>query len=185
MNCPSMEAGEVLREIDPEPYQGLTQEGFQKRLETYGYEMNVKNSQSLQFLLQAGLLCNDAGLEQKEGKWFIKGDPTEGALIIAAVKGGFNQLELRLENPRTDEIPFSSERKRMATIHQRSDGRRVAFMKGAPEVVLEKCSCMLDDGGLRELSQIERKGILEISEEMAKGALRVWGLLIGMVLINL
>ena len=83
-----------------------------------GSEIDIKNSKSLQLLLQGGLLCSDAVLEEKEGKWMIKGDPTEGALVVAAVKAGLHETEMRLENPRIEEIPFSSERKRMTTIHQ-------------------------------------------------------------------
>ena len=83
-----------------------------------GSEIDIKNNKSLQLLLQGGLLCSDAVLEEKEGKWFVKGDPTEGALVVAAVKAGYHETEMRLENPRIEEIPFSSERKRMTTIHQ-------------------------------------------------------------------
>jgi Ca2+-transporting ATPase len=105
----------------------------------------------------------------------IKGDPTEGALIVAAVKAGFREAEMRLENPRVEEIPFSSERKRMTTIHQMAGGKRTAFTKGAPEVVLQRCSHILDDQGLRELKETERNQILKVNEEMAQGALRVLG----------
>ena len=76
------------------------------------------NHPSLRLLLQAGILCSDAVLEEKGAKWMIKGDPTEGALIVAATKAGFHQAEMRLENPRIEELPFSSERKLMTTIHQ-------------------------------------------------------------------
>ena len=130
---------------------------------------------SLQWLLRGGLLCSDALLEEKEGKWVVKGDPTEGALVVAAGKGGLHQVEMRLENPRMEEIPFSSERKRMTTIHQTEEGKKVAFMKGAPEVVLEKCSHVMEDGEIRELGEKERKEILAANEEMAQAALRVLG----------
>ncbi|MBM3241450.1 cation-translocating P-type ATPase [Candidatus Poribacteria bacterium] len=136
---------------------------------------NTMSLPSLRLLLQGGLLCSDAVLEQKEGKWVIKGDPTEGALVVAAAKAGLHQAEMRRENPRVEEIPFSSERKRMTTIHQMADGKRMAFTKGAPEVVLERCSYILDENGLKELKETEKKDILKINEEMAHGALRVLG----------
>ncbi|MBM4295642.1 MAG: cation-translocating P-type ATPase, partial [Deltaproteobacteria bacterium] len=79
-------------------------------------------------------------------------------------------------NPRIEEIPFSSERKRMTTIHQMDDGKRMAFMKGAPEVVLERCSHILDDGGGRQLTEEEKARILTANEEMAQSALRVLGI---------
>ena len=154
----------------------VTGSGYDPKGEFKGSEINIKNSKSLQMLLQNGLLCSDAILEEKEGKWFVKGDPTEGALVVAAVKAGYHETEMRLENPRIEEIPFSSERKRMTTIHQMTDGKRMAFMKGAPEVVLQKCSHILDDGGVRELKEMERDQILKVNEEMAQAALRVLGL---------
>ena len=154
----------------------VTGAGYDPKGEYKGSEIGIKNSKSLQMLLQSGLLCSDAILEEKEGKWFVKGDPTEGALVVAAVKAGYHETEMRLENPRIEEIPFSSERKRMTTIHQMTDGKRMAFMKGAPEVVLQKCSHILDDGGVRELKETERDQILKVNEEMAQAALRVLGL---------
>ena len=154
----------------------VTGAGYDPKGEFKGSEIGIKNSKSLQMLLQSGLLCSDAILEEKEGKWFVKGDPTEGALVVAAVKAGYHETEMRLENPRVEEIPFSSERKRMTTIHQMTDGKRMAFMKGAPEMVLQKCSHVLDDGGVRELKELERDQILKVNEEMAQAALRVLGL---------
>jgi len=131
---------------------------------------------SFRLLLQAGVLCNDSVLEEKEGKWGIKGDPTEGALVVAAVKAGFHQAEMRLEAPRVEEIPFSSERKRMSTIHRMNDGKRVVFMKGAPEVVLERCSSAMDGETASPLTQEDRARILKANEEMAGDALRVLAL---------
>ena len=137
--------------------------------------INVSNDVSLRLFLLGGLLCNDAILQQKEGQWSIKGDPTEGALVVAAEKAGLNQFEIRRENPRIEEIPFSSERKRMTTINQMDNGKRVAFMKGAPEVVIERCSHISDDSMMRRLGEIEKAQILKVSEEMAQEALRVLG----------
>jgi Ca2+-transporting ATPase len=153
----------------------VTGVGYEPKGEFKGSEIDIKNSKSLQMLLQGGLLCSDAILEEKEGKWFVKGDPTEGALVVAAVKVGLHETEMRIENTRIEEIPFSSERKRMTTIHQMADGKRMAFTKGAPEVVLQRCSHILDDGGMRELKETERGQILKANEEMAQGALRVLG----------
>lgn len=153
----------------------VTGAGYEPKGEFKGSEIDIKNSKSLQLLLQGGLLCSDAVLEEKEGKWFVKGDPTEGALVVAAVKVGLHETEMRIENTRIEEIPFSSERKRMTTIHQMADGKRMAFTKGAPEVVLQRCSHILDDGGMRELKETERGQILKANEEMAQAALRVLG----------
>ncbi|MGQ9694199.1 MAG: cation-translocating P-type ATPase [Thermodesulfobacteriota bacterium] len=138
-------------------------------------EFNPQTNETLRFLLQAGLLCSDAILEEKEGKWFIKGDPTEGALVVVAAKGGVNQAEMRLEAPRLEEIPFSSERKRMTTIHRWGESKRIAFMKGAPEIVLEKCAYIQDQQDLSPLTAEKREEILRVNEKMAQGALRVLG----------
>lgn len=138
--------------------------------------IDVAKSSSLQMLLKAGILCNDSDLHEKEGKWLVKGDPTEGALVVAAAKAGMHIREIRLENPRIEEIPFSSERKRMTTIHQMEDGKRVAFMKGAPEVVIERCSHVLEDGGMKKIVDTEKAQMLKVNEEMAQGALRVLGI---------
>jgi P-type Ca2+ transporter type 2C len=139
-------------------------------------KVSVADHEPIQKLLLGGLLCNDSVLERKEDKWIIKGDPTEGALVVAAVKAGLHERELRLENLRVEEIPFSSERKRMTTIHQMSDGKRKAFMKGAPEAVLERCTQVMGEDGIRELKETERSRILEMNGEMAQAALRVLGL---------
>jgi len=133
------------------------------------------NDPSIQWLLKAGLLCSDAALVGDGGRWSVKGDPTEGAMVVLAVKAGLHQEETRLECPRIEEFPFSSERKRMTTIHTMEDGKRVAFVKGAPEVLLERCSSLLDGGERRALNDDARVKILRVNEEMAKDALRVLG----------
>jgi len=153
----------------------VTGTGYEPKGEFKGSEIDIKNNRPLQLLLQGGLLCSDAILEEKEGKWIIKGDPTEGAMVVAAVKAGFHETEMRLENSRIEELPFSSERKRMTTIHQMEDGKKTAFMKGAPEVVLDKCSHILSDGEIRELGEKAKSEILKANEEMAQAALRVLG----------
>jgi len=153
----------------------VTGAGYEPKGEFKGSEIDIKNSKSLQLLFQGGLLCSDAVLEEKEGKWMIKGDPTEGALVVAAVKAGLHETEMRLENPRIEEIPFSSERKRMTTIHQMADGKKMAFMKGAPEVVLGRCSHILEGDGIKELNETAKLQILKQNEEMAQAALRVLG----------
>jgi Ca2+-transporting ATPase len=154
----------------------VTGVGYTPEGEFKGSNINVQSNQSLRLLLQGGLLCSDAVMEEKEGKWFIKGDTTEGALVVAAAKAGIHQAEMRLENTRIEEIPFSSERKRMTTVHQMQDGKRIAFMKGAPEVVLERCTSISDGNNTRPLMEDDRTKILKANEEMAQGALRVLGL---------
>ncbi len=133
-------------------------------------------TRGIDLLLRAGVLCNDALLRNDGGRWLIMGDPTEGALVVLAAKAGFNVKDERLKNPRIDEIPFSSERKRMSTVHPAGDGRRVAFMKGAPEVVLRLCTSEIRDDDRQGLDEARRAAILGVAEEMARAGLRVLAL---------
>jgi Ca2+-transporting ATPase len=150
---------------------GYAPEGLIRGVGTTG----AADYEVLHTLLQGGILCSDAVLDEKDGKWLIKGDPTEGALIVAAAKAGMSQVQTRIENPRVEEMPFSSERKRMTTVHTMKTGKRVAFMKGAPEVVLQRCATILDAKGIQPLREGDRQKILAVNEEMACGALRVLG----------
>ena len=100
--------------------------------------------------------------------------PTEGALVVLAAKAGLQQHETRLQAPRVAELPFSSERKRMTTVHRMPDGRHLAFVKGAPEVLLERCASAA--GTRRQaqpLTDAARAQVLAANERMAKDALRV------------
>ncbi len=123
----------------------------------------------------ASILCNDASLEKARegGNWHIIGDPTEGALIVAGEKAGFRQDDIREKYPRVSELPFSSERKRMSTVHQSKEGKKLVFTKGAPETILERCSSIHENGTPQRLSLDKKRQIHEINEKMAAQALRV------------
>lgn len=127
-------------------------------------------------MLEAATLASDTKLIRSDTgsdvHWEIKGDPTEGALIVAAAKAGLKKEILDQDNPRINEIPFSSESKRMTTLHQSSDGI-IAYAKGAPEVILSGCDTMLTVDGKKPLNESARKYILDAASEMADGALRV------------
>jgi len=134
----------------------------------------------MRLLLRAGLLCNDARLErlEEEGSplWRIAGDPTEGAFVVAAAKAGYWQDQLGKEYQRVAEIPFDSERKRMTTYHPDPRyGDYVAYMKGAPDVVLGLCDQVLEDGVQRPLTDERRNNILEQNQSLAANALRILG----------
>jgi magnesium-transporting ATPase (P-type) len=94
---------------------------------------------SVERLVRAGALCNDAVVDRKNGGWEATGDPTESALVVAAHKLGFPAKSLRERHPRLDAIAFESERQFMATLHE-EEGGTVIYLKGAPEVVLGRCS---------------------------------------------
>jgi len=138
--------------------------------------IDLKSYPDLSLLLQIGSLCSNAKLDKGEKGWSIIGDPTEGALIVSAAKAGFEENELEKNFPRIAEVPFTSERKCMTTVHSRPDGERVAYMKGAPEIVLEKSSFVLEDGKEQKLNVAKRKKILDVNEQFATDALRVLGI---------
>ncbi|RLJ08797.1 MAG: ATPase, partial [Candidatus Aenigmatarchaeota archaeon] len=119
-----------------------------------------KKTKTLSLLLTSSALCNNAVLDKKQNS--IIGDPTEGALIVLAEKAGFTKEYLEKAYPRVNEIPFSSERKMMTTVHKIRNGFLVCS-KGAPEKILPLC----------KLSQKEKDKILKTNEELAKQALRV------------
>ena len=136
----------------------------------------VAPSEQLVQMLRAAVLCSDTqlipGKDGAEQDWDIKGDPTEGALVIAAVKAGLLKDSLDAEFPRVQEIPFSSETKRMTTLHQ-TGASLTAYTKGAPEVILASCGTQLTTDGIQALSVDERKKILAVAQDMAGDALRV------------
>jgi Ca2+-transporting ATPase len=154
----------------------VTGVGYAPEGEFRGFEAgDAATRGDIELLLKAGVLCNDSSLDEKDGRWVIKGDPTEGALVVAALKLGINPTEIRLENPRVEEIPFSSERKRMTTLHRVEDGRTVAFLKGAPERVLETADRIREAGVTRPFAPGEKERIVRANEAMAGDALRVLG----------
>ncbi len=93
----------------------------------------------LRRLLLSALLCNDTTVEQHDGRWYVNGDPMEGALLIAAMKAGLDVETEMKRYPRTDLIPFESEHRYMATLHHSHSGKASIVIKGAPEQILEMC----------------------------------------------
>ena len=131
----------------------------------------------LQKLLIAATLASDTHLvsdaENESGsEWNIKGDPTEGALVVAAAKAGLQKESLDSEYPRAQEIPFTSETKRMTTLHQ-TNGSLTAYAKGAPEMILDSCDWQLTADGVKPLDDLGRKQALAVAHDMAGDALRV------------
>ena len=117
-------------------------------------------------LLIAGALCNDAVVEERGGSWQITGDPTEAALVTAAWKLGHDVEALRARYARRDAVPFESERQFMATLHEEPTGSQVIYLKGAPEVVLQRC---VDTGSARMRSA----QVLREVERIAGDGMRV------------
>lgn len=118
-------------------------------------------------LIVAAVLCNDAGLECDDGRWRIVGDPTEGALVVAARKAALDDSALRDTFPRKDEIAFSSERQFMATLHDTAENRAVVYLKGAPEVVAKMCQTFADG------QPMAHEAVHEASQALASHGMRV------------
>jgi Ca2+-transporting ATPase len=127
--------------------------------------------------LTVGDLANNAVLQHHDGRWTIQGDPTEGALIVAAQKAGLDVESLNSRFERVAEVPFSSERKLMSTIHEdaKHHDRLLVFTKGAPDVVLARCTQELVGDQPRPLTSERRSAILEANENLAGKALRTLG----------
>ncbi len=122
--------------------------------------------------LRAGVLCNDSMLSNKDGEWQVQGDPTEGALLVAAIKGGGNLDEDRNRFPRLDTLPFESEHQYMATLHAGEDPtERLVYVKGSTEAVLARCGSRLDAAGAP--SGLDAAEINRQVEHMARRGLRV------------
>ncbi len=147
--------------------------GYEPIGEITSSEARSHAEEILNELARSATLCNDAMLVKEEGeRWIIKGDPTEGALVVLAEKMGLSQHSVRSSFPRIWEIPFSSETKRMTTVHSKNLGE-VAYMKGALESVLEKCSTLLQRDGPVPIDSFLKERILGEGESMAGRALRV------------
>jgi Ca2+-transporting ATPase len=127
--------------------------------------------------LTAAVLANRAGLVRTDdGGWTVRGDPTEGALLAAAGRAGIDRRALRAEAPEIGEVPFSSERMWMATVHRRADGGTFACVKGAPGRLLERCARVLAPDGEREMTDDLRRELRARNTEMGGRGLRVLAL---------
>jgi len=150
--------------------------GYEPKGEFYldGNTVNL-NDKTSTLLFKASALCNNAILEEKEGKWELIGDPTEAALVVLAAKAGQWKDDLEEEYKRVEEILFTSERKMMSVVCKKGK-ERIAFVKGAPEIVLEKCRRIQKGNKAVGLDKDESKNILKINKGFASSALRVLAL---------
>ncbi len=123
-------------------------------------------------ILSYAVLCNGSELVQDKSGYKIIGDPTEGAILACAAKINIWKKEQEDKFPFIEEIPFDSERKKM-TIVRRDNSRITAFIKGAPDIFLEDCGRIEDEGGVRKLEDKDKKEILATNEKLASSAMRV------------
>jgi Ca2+-transporting ATPase len=157
-------------------------------IKSEGQIVDLRTSPMLSKLLEISVLCNNAILQEerqevkrKKSKdealsvWSIKGDPTEGALVVLGAKSGITGGSLSTQYKRITEYPFDSERKRMSVLIAHSSGQMVCT-KGAPDVLLQHCSYMLWEGKVIPFTPTLKQRVMAANEGMAKNALRVLGL---------
>jgi len=165
--------------------QGYMPEG---EFTNYGDPADPLDNHEITTLLIGSTLCSDALLERadaenggEEGPYHIVGDPTEGAMVVAAAKAGLQRDELEERFPRVAEVPFDSDRKRMSTIHRVDEGgpqpgreaEYVAYVKGAPDVILSLCETILEDGVPLPLNPGRRQHIENTIRDLGREGLRV------------
>ncbi|PLZ93065.1 magnesium-transporting ATPase [Fischerella muscicola CCMEE 5323] len=159
-------------------------------------KVEVQDYRELQALLVACAVCNDSVLQQQQGQWTILGDPTEGALVTLAAKGGIEKDQWDSKLPRVGEFPFSSERKRMSVIcrveqvetgvsplsdvdpiisHLVNSHGYLMFTKGSPELILARCTQLYVGSSTIPLTQNQRDEVLAENDRMASNGLRVLG----------
>jgi len=166
----------------------VTGEGYEPKgeLQLNGKPVNLKSSKALELLAKTCALCSNTDLQKQKdnspfkkkgsGKnWSIIGDPTEGALVVLAAKAGIWPSESRL-GKRLLEIPFDSERKRMSVLYEEDNNKRMLYIKGAPDVVLNLCSHVLLKDRIVPLNHELKEQILQQNAQMGERALRVLGM---------
>lgn len=147
-------------------------------------KINPQSDVALLKMMEIAYLCNNAqlvreGEEKRFGKkkvrWNIEGDPTDGALLVAAIKGGIEQEKIQQKWKRLKEIPFDSERKRMSVVVEQKNGQRYLLIKGAPDVLIERCTHILHQGKVVPLTEPLRKKVFQMNDQLAQKALRNLG----------
>jgi Ca2+-transporting ATPase len=176
-------AGENMIEIDQRRENSFT---------ANGRAIDPLKQHAVKLLLEIGWLCNNAKITRvrkeeagavdkiksifaRQEAWEIEGDPTEGALLVAAAKAGLTEEALNRSYFRMDELPFDSDRKCMSVICGNSGGESFVFTKGAPDEIIKKCSKIYTSKGVTALNPALKIGVLRINDRMAGEALRVLG----------
>lgn len=134
----------------------------------------AENAPELQRLMEIGALCNGSWLKEKEG-WGIVGDPTEGALLVLAAKGGIWKEEAEKGRHAEMEFPFDSERKMMSVV-RKVHGEKVAYVKGAPEMIFSRCTGIMERGKARKIERADLERIMRENDALTAKGLRTLAL---------
>lgn len=166
----------------------VTGEGYEPHGKFIFEKVDKAQEKSLPQALKIAALCNNALLQkdriplkglfrqEKGGSWQIGGDPTEGALLVAAAKAGIWREAIENKEKRIWEIPFDAERKRMSVIYEAAGGQKTLYCKGAPDVILNLCTRILRQGEIMPLTPQLKEEVLAANDYLAGEALRVLGL---------
>ena len=139
-----------------------------------GRRININSLPDLRNLISIGALANDARLDKSTGSYKVAGDPTEGAIITFAGKLGQTAEQLNMIYPRVQELPFDSSRKMMTTFHSNYiNGKIVSFTKGAPDIVINRCTKIALNGKTVDFTQELKEKVLSVNTKFARSALRV------------
>ena len=167
----------VRKLVLPEKKIEVEGEGYQPVGKFYQTDQEIypQTDPDLSLLLKGAVLCNNAELQKNidNEPWEIMGDPTEAALVVTAVKAGYDKKKLEEDYPRVKEFPFDSDRKQMSTLHQTPDGSQIIFVKGAPDQLISSCTYYQKNGGKEEMGESIKNMVLSQNRELAEEALRV------------
>ena len=141
-----------------------------------GKPLEIVADEQLQLALRIGMLCNDAKVERSDGNEVVLGDSTEAALIVVAEKAKINLSEIATKYPRVSEVPFDSDSKSMSTVHTAPDGKKIAYVKGAPGRMIDACSLQMLASEIKALTDEDRQNWNMANEQLAGTALRVLAL---------
>ena len=137
-----------------------------------GAPVRIENETNFRRMLMYGMLCNHATLHKKNGEYVLDGDPTEGALLVAAMKAGFDRDKLLQEYKSVQEFPFDSARKMMSIIITEPNGNQYVVTKGAPDVVMDRCRAILWEGNEQTFTTELKNAVQTAIDDLASKALR-------------
>lgn len=150
---------------------GTLTQNKMKVVQVEGIDNSLK-IEDKKYLLKIASMCTDCNISYKDGRQIAEGEPTEVALVNAALEEGENKDELYKKEERINDIPFDSKRKLMTTIHKINNGYRI-ITKGAPDVLIKRCNKKHINGRIEELTNNDVLKINRKNEDMANKALRV------------
>ncbi|MFQ5887570.1 MAG: calcium-transporting P-type ATPase, PMR1-type, partial [Candidatus Hydrothermarchaeales archaeon] len=136
-------------------------------------EVTAGEDPHLQEILKISVLCNNAEMSNNDEETKIIGQPTEGALLTATLKGGLDYSTARKDYQKVQEFPFDSVKKYMSTIHKTPEGKKMAYVKGGVSIVLPQCTRIYTEKGESRLDEVYRKKIKEVHDQFASESLRV------------